>query len=283
MGGGLGHLTRAYAFLHDFGLLENATILTTSRFAKDKRVVGNVDLIEVTEEIASNENAYKNFLRQQFQDNTIETIYIDSFPFGIRCEFLNFDFGETKINYIARLLDWNRYSGAVRFEKTPSFETCFILEDLETAHREFISRNTNNVQNLSLNYPLPALSNETMIAVEEIEHKNPFWLIVHSGDQSELSELVDFADEQRIIENQNVELIIITPIDYRAAVSNCLVFDVYPASVLFPLAARIFTGCGFNVMNQTKDVRNKHQFIPFSRRYDNQYRRAGLIRNSQPG
>lgn len=50
--------------------------------------------------------------------------------------------------------------------------------------------------------------------------------------------------------------------------------DIYPASMLFESAERIFTACGFNVMKQTEHFRERHFFISFERRYDDQFKRA---------
>jgi hypothetical protein len=40
----------------------------------------------------------------------------------------------------------------------------------------------------------------------------------------------------------------------------------------------IITGCGFNAMRQTLPYRERHRFIPFPRRYDDQFLRAARRR-----
>src|SRR5262249_49323155 len=50
--------------------------------------------------------------------------------------------------------------------------------------------------------------------------------------------------------------------------------NFYPASLLFPLAERVITACGFNVMRQTESLASIHRFLPFERRFDDQFQRA---------
>jgi hypothetical protein len=45
-----------------------------------------------------------------------------------------------------------------------------------------------------------------------------------------------------------------------------------------PRASRIVTACGFNVMRQTEPYRDRHTFLPFPRRYDDQFTRAARRR-----
>ena len=47
LGGGLGHLTRAQRVLSALGLTDRAALLTSSSFARDERVVGELPVIEV--------------------------------------------------------------------------------------------------------------------------------------------------------------------------------------------------------------------------------------------
>ena len=51
LGGGLGHLVRARAFLHTLGLDGEAALFTSSRFASDPRVTGGLRVVRVPEEL----------------------------------------------------------------------------------------------------------------------------------------------------------------------------------------------------------------------------------------
>ena len=51
LGGGLGHLVRARAFLHTLGLETEATLFTSSRFADDHRVTGGLPVVRVPDSL----------------------------------------------------------------------------------------------------------------------------------------------------------------------------------------------------------------------------------------
>lgn len=272
MGGGLGHLTRARAFLRTLDIEKESVILTSSDFAKDKRVIGNLRVIQAAKSFEKDVETFQNFLQKTFSELNIKTIYLDAFPLGIIGELADFDFQNIELNYVARRLKWNNYSTFMT-GKAPRFEKTFILEPLETAHQKFVDEFSNGRIDIELNYPVPKLSAPDEKVFQAIlKTRKPFWLVVHAGDESEVLELVNYAEEMREIEQAAVTLILISPCRIRH--DNLVQYNLYPASVLFDAAQRIFTAGGFNAMNQLKDFRNKHHFIPFERRYDDQFLRA---------
>lgn len=272
IGGGLGHLTRARAFLHTFGIEKDSAILTASHFAEDKRVVGDINIIKADENLAQNQTAYHDFLEKVFAAFPVKKLFLDTFPVGIVGEFCDFDFGKTEVFYIARLLKWNNYSCLLR-GKIPRFKMTYILETLSDKHRKFIDEHSAANIELKLKYPNIPASNET--SVQKILAENlPFWLIVHAGSDEETNELYLFAKEMREIEKAEVNLVVLSP--NKSDFSNH--YDIYPASVLFPHAARIFTAGGFNVIEQTKEFRGKHFAIPLERRFDDQFARVLRLR-----
>jgi hypothetical protein len=270
-GGGLGHLTRAKAFLHQLGIGKEIAILTSSKSAKDKRIVGDLKIIAISENFAQNKEDYRDFLQKVFIENQIKKIFLDSFPAGILGEFADFNFGETEVFYIARLLRWKNYSQFLT-NKTPHFKKTFVLENLENEHQKFIENYSEKIENIELIYPNFETQDEK-IAQKIIREKTPFWLIVHAGNDAETLELLNYAKEMRELEKAKVDLILITPNENSYKNS----FDIYPAARLFPFAERIFTACGFNVFQQAKNFRHKHFFLPFERRFDDQFQRAKLI------
>lgn len=279
IGGGLGHLTRAAAFLHSRKISDSTIILTASPYAADKRVVGNIKTIIAGEDFAKNLESYKKFLQKTFVENNIRNFFLDTFPVGIIGEFSGFDFQNIEINYIARLLRWERYKSFLRGD-SPLFNHTFVLEDLEKPHRDFIESSSKTASDLTINYPPPLLSETDKKIVQNIcENRRPFWLIVHSGSSAEISELTDYAREIKRMQKSEADLILIT--SQKTEVENLLCFDLYPASVLFEAAEKVFTACGFNLMNELKNFRFKHYFMPFERRFDNQFRRAEIARFSR--
>ena len=144
------------------------------------------------------------------------------------------------IDYVARLLRWDAYRAVVPFE-LPHIETTYVVEEL--THAPF-----GNVVPLDLSLPL----------VEEVEEEG-YWLVVHSGPEEEVRELVAYARE-------------------LGAPKQVIVAGTYPAAHLFPAAAKIVTAAGFNVMLETEQWRAKHVVVPFARRFDDQFVRASRRR-----
>jgi hypothetical protein len=137
----------------------------------------------------------------------------------------------------------------------------------------------------------PQSSNQTPIV------RRPLWLIVHSGSSEEIQELVNYAVEMSRLEKISPRLVLLTPLQnaasqsqsssaqFQPASAGFLIadskgqtplehFDFYPAAALFPIADRIITACGFNAMRHTEKYASKHRFMPFARRFDNQFLRA---------
>lgn len=167
-------------------------------------------------------------------------ILADTFPGGIQGELCGLD---VPIDYVARLLRWDAYRAAVPFA-LPEIGTTYAVEEL--THPAF-----GKVVPLDLSVPY-------VPAVEEED----YWLVVHSGPKEEVRELVAYAREvgapERLVVVQGAE--------------------VWPAAALFPAAAKIVTAAGFNVMLETEQWREKHLFVPFARRFDDQYVRASRRR-----
>lgn len=272
IGGGLGHLTRARAFLHTFEIEKDSTILTASSFADDKRVVGDINIIKADKNFAQNQTDYRVFLKNIFAEFSVEKLFLDAFPVGIVGEFCDFDFGNTEVFYIARLLKWNNYSCLLR-GKIPRFKKTFILEKLSNKHQKFINEHSAANIELKLKYPNLSASNEKSVQ-RILAEKLPFWLIVHAGSDEETNELLQFAKEMREIEKAEVNLILVSP--NKSVFPNR--YNIYPASLLFPHAARIFTAGGFNAIEQTEEFRGKHFAVPMERRFDDQFARVARFR-----
>src|SRR5258706_4916235 len=90
MGGGLGHLVRARAFLRMQGLERDATVLTASPYASDRRVVDGLDLLHVPPQLESDLRAYRAWLEARFAALQPELVCIDRFPCGILGELCDF-------------------------------------------------------------------------------------------------------------------------------------------------------------------------------------------------
>lgn len=101
---------------------------------------------------------------------------------------------------------------------------------------------------------------------------------MHSGPEDEVRELVAYATELRDLASEPPERILVAtqceiplPRDFER-------IDEYPADALYPRASRIISAAGFNVMHETEPWRDKHDVVPFARRFDDQFARAARRR-----
>jgi hypothetical protein len=246
---------------------------------------------------------YRVWLGEVFARHQPAEIYIDSFPAGLLGEFCDFEFpAASRLFHLARLLRWQTYAKLLR-GRLPQFTAAYRLEPLTAEHEDYLQTQAAEVRSLELTDPPHELNEEVKQAAVAIMRssvvellvrhpqasglplsRRPIWLIVHSGSEAETAELIAYAAEMSHMESIEARLILIAPKaqtpDSRLPAPDSGLptgverFDFYPAAALFPIADRIITGCGFNSMRQTENYREKHRFIPFSRRFDNQFLRA---------
>lgn len=246
VGGGLGHLARGLRLIEKLGL--DAAIATASPHAE--RVCGRVPFIRVPRELEHDVAAHRAWVRAL----GAERIVADTFPGGIQGELCGLD---VPIDYVARLLRWDVYRAAVPYA-LPDIQTTYVVEELV--------------------HPVPPLRMNRVVALDlSVPHvpevpEEPYWVIVHSGPEEEVRELVAYAEELRALAVRKPERLIVA--------SHC---DVWPASALFPAAAKIITAAGFNVMLETEQWRAKHVAVPFARRFDDQFVRAARARKPRAG
>jgi hypothetical protein len=105
------------------------------------------------------------------------------------------------------------------------------------------------------------------------------WLVVHSGPEHEVADLVAYADEQRRLERSPAQLKVVSPAAPPELPPDAEAVDVYPATALYPRAERIFTACGWNAMRETEPFRDRHRFVPYPRPLDDQHARATAARH----
>jgi hypothetical protein len=300
-GGGLGHLTRARAIIYTLGLEEQVAILTASSFASDKRVVGETKLINIPQKFSSDLEGYRAWLCEVFAESRPTEIFLDTFPCGILGEFCDFDFPKNvAIYHVARSLRWIEYGKLIR-GSTPVFKAAYVVEPLLKVQERYLKTCSEKMIFLELTDPPPGIGEAEQDFIQRFRESlrlelRPCWLVIHSGSLEEICELLAYANEMSEQERANPRIILITSgnveltalqatsglqtLDSRlqTALEH---YDFYPATILFPFAERIITACGFNIMRQTENYKNKHRFLPFVRRFDDQFLRAAKRRASK--
>ena len=273
MGGGLGHLVRARAFLHTFGLERQAALLTASHHARDPRVVGDLRVHVPPDAIGRDPSAVARWAVAAIADLAPAELVVDAFPAGLLGELRSLP-GATTLTYVARLLNWSAYEPLARGLARP-FSRTLILEDLHPAHAAFVARASARVEAVALvDPPLRAQ------ALPELP--SHYTLVVHAGPDDELLELVSYARElaqrEGTSQSEDEPIVVSRPGGAALARAGTLTVDVHPALSIVERATRVVTACGFNVMRQLAPFASKHHFLPLPRRYDDQFTRAARAR-----
>jgi hypothetical protein len=247
-GGGLGHRVRAQRVIDALHI--------------DARIIAND---EIPRELEGDVAAHRAWIRTLGAKRLI----VDTFPCGIQGELSGLD---VPMDFIARLLRWDEYQRVVGDVVWPRFETTFIVEKLTSEHERFVQTHSERIENLTLPVPVHAPAPAPGF---------PYWLIVHSGPDAEVSELVEYTDELRKIEHSTAHVLVASPCRVELPASFERI-DANPAFPLFANAERIISAAGFNVMLETEPYRDKHVVVPFPRRFDDQFARAARRRIHSP-
>lgn len=281
MGGGLGHLVRARAMAHTLGW-HDMTVFTASPYAADPRVLGGFARVQVPPELAAARTEYGELLYDTIDRIQPSEIVVDTFAVGILGELPSLITGPA-----VPLLHVARY---VKPELLPPphrsplihFDTTYVVEPLAGEHVEFVTALSSEVIPLELiDPPAHILADQHARIEAHAPAGTPLWLVVHSEPHEETEQLVQYAREMAMIEGIAPRFVVATPeadAFAREPDDDILAIDLFPASALFARADRIITACGFNAMRQAAPFGDRHRFLPFARRYDDQYLRAERYR-----
>jgi hypothetical protein len=267
MGGGMGHLFRTSVFIKQFAIEDYAIIssnpLVYTFFAETKVIFVAPD---------DYDQSWKSFIDEKLPRLSIHELYIDSFPHGLLGEFAVWPKVDYPVYYLARRLKWENYKHHVQKMRL-GFEVVYQLEELEDEHLDFVRNISRKIDLLTLAYPLQESVNP---AAFNVPLDKPLWLVVHSFNQDELESLLQYAVAAAHQEKCEAYFLVIS--DKYIEVSNGVCIRYFPAVDWFPLATRIFTGAGFNTMQQIKPFLSKATLIPFPRQYDDQTWRARVLK-----
>jgi len=270
IGGGLGHLTRAVAFLRQQGLADGALILSASEYLDDPRVSAGIATLRVPDQLQHAPEKLRDWLTRCIADEQPSLICIDSFPGGILGELCGLPALEgIPLWYLARLLRWPEYA-VLLTAPPPRYAITWQLEPLHAAHAEFVQQHADELRGFLLEEPAERAAGPAPPA-------EPYWLVLHSGPPAEVAQLIAYADEMRRIEGNATRILIASHEPPSPLPDNCTHIDAYPAIALIAHAERIISAAGFNVIRDTSRVRDRQRILPFPRRYDDQFERARRV------
>ena len=270
MGGGLGHLTRARAFLHTTGLDGEAVLFTSSSFADDPRVTGGLRVVRVPADLDGDRGGLRALLGRTIAELGVRRLVVDALPAGILGELADFSPPPgLELWHVARLLRWERYA-ADASARLPRFDRTFVVEELHENHRRALEAASGEMRRLDLVDPPSA-------APEPIER--PYGLVVHCGPDEETNDLVACArDLQRIGRSEARDRPRLAGETRGHSAETSRGSTPSPRRASSPGQRRIVTAAGFNVVRQTEPFREKRFLVPYPRRFDDQFARAARAR-----
>lgn len=269
LGGGLGHLVRARAFLHTLGLERDATLFTSSRFADDSRVTGGLPVVRVPSSLDGDRDGLRTFLEATLAKTGATHLVVDAFPAGLLGELAEWaPPAGLVLWHVARLLRWDRYS-ADASGRLPRFDLTFVVEALHAEHRRALEATSRELRPLGLVDP-PSPPPEPI--------EGPHVLVVHSGPDEETLDLVACARELAAAGGRGARVVLASPARPASLPADVEWRGAFPATGLFPAADRIVVAAGFNAVRQTEPFRAKRFLVPYPRRFDDPFARAALRR-----
>jgi uncharacterized protein YcfL len=275
MGGGLGHITRSIALIQQLSLpTDKIILLTASPYTSFPFVPHQIKVCQIPSRLEDDLTLYQHWLQRVLAEHPIQAIYLDCFPCGILGEWTFFEHLQCPFYHIARLFKWEDYQKN-HIQSNPTFEKTYLLEDIESPHLAFLKKHSKTIEKIAIQYPKVELLAPQRAFWEKLKSQYAqIWLIVHSEPLEEVEILLAYAQEVAHIAHQQPCFVVMTQIKLTTKHPNTYLWDAYPVEPFFEWADKIISACGFNVMQQTKPFREKHLFLPFERKFDDQFLRA---------
>ena len=223
---------------------------------------------------AEHASSLASWVGSMLRETSPDELWVDAFPGGIRGELdAALQPAGTPVVHLARLLQWAKYA-----EQMPAqplrFDRTYLVEAVADAHRDTLEMLSMSVSELVLEEPAAAPDLFAAATLEELPA--PRWLIAHAGPEEEVLELVAYAQDLAEAEGSSISLAVAAP----NPVDGLTAIDTYPVWPLFEHVDRVITGAGFNSMRQATllGLGDRHRFVPFPRRHDDQFERARRAR-----
>jgi len=279
LGGGFGHLARTRAVLEALGEAASGSVRVVASVDSNAppALIRGLDLLPIPAHARNDPASFGPWLRGLLHRLRPRTLYLDCFPAGLFGELCGMELPEgLRIVHLARLLRWDKYHALLQGD-APRLHLTYRLEPLRDEHERWLVEHSQTVQDLAF---------RPSVAVEEIapdlrrrleKAGRPLWVVVHSGPDEEIEELLAYGREMAAAECVTPCFVLVAPRRPANFPANVLHLSCFPARPLFPLADRIITACGFNLMAETAPYRAIHRFLPMPRRFDDQFARAAMV------
>ncbi len=280
VGGGLGHVTRACAVMHTLSISEPVTVISSLPLPEEARLPQNITLLVMPQDCRTDVHRGVEWIIRTLLDLTYDRVIIDTFPAGITGELKDLSFWKEKQSiHIARSLkDFTILSQLSNSQI--HFETVRFVEELPEEQFTFLSQRSDSIEFLDLCDPPVSLSVNDHLLRQILEDFSTAWLIVHAGSDKEVRTLVEYAQERARFDHVAPQFILASPSSPDGIADDILHVKIWPVYPYFPFMDCVVSGCGFNTVRQVRASGVKHYYIPFERRFDNQFRRASALRGN---
>ena len=261
LGGGLGHITRAFAILTHFGAFRKKShLLVSSKHAKLALPYSPCKIHKIDGKNFQTKRDYYDFLRDFLNRNQIKVIILDTFPFGILGEFTKLSLHIPKI-LVARSINFSAYLNKIKFKKGSPPNFSLIIEPLEENYFKWLRKYTIIDQ---IHAPI-ILSNSLQYPNKNYKPKSNC-VVIHSGEESERKILIDIVKSRKLTNGLPPDLIHPS-------------LGIYPAESIMKQYQWIVSGAGYNMAANAFLLKgNKHHILyPFKRTFDLQDQRIKRI------
>ena len=257
-GAGFGHINRVLNFIYTQNIPFTDCVLLTNSIYHD-RVPKDIKILHKEDAFFKDKDGFDLFIRNCITEYQIATLVVDVFPAGFYGELENSISELTTIQTIllARILNKDY------FEKygSPVYDVIYTLENgIALANYQY-----KKVVPFTLQIKPREHSQEVIL-------KKPYFLVMHSSPLDEVLLLYKQALLYRI--NEHIYIYSFSDIPKDLILENTS--SIHGNSIedyVLENATKIFTGCGFNSILETKKYREKQHVLPFKRKYDDQFLR----------
>ena len=252
MGGGLGHITRAFAIMEKCSLNSSFRILTSSSSAPAVAKHSPCNIDHLSPDIQKSRKKYYQFLREYIAKYKIQAIVLDTFYAGLIGEWNEVAL-ETPTFLIGRYLNFGEYQKKIRDINGKFPVEALFIEKQNKDYFNFLAQHTK----ISTLYK-PIILNKM---INSKNHSAIKIAVVHSGNSSENEKLDEIA--QNIIKKEKTS----ESIEYFRPGHN-----TYPFSKYLNSFTHIISGAGYNSVALANLALDYQKFIfhPFERKFDDQ-------------